>query len=465
MLQSRQHNTRSWFLAFGVSVLSVAGCGGGGGGGDDTPAPPSKAQTPPPEQTPLEKTPLAFAIETAEDAAKKSIREVELALIYTRFAIQILNRPGIPVGTSTRNCALSGTESIDFADVDNSGTPTNKDTVTVRYEDCRDDASLLLKGQYILSLNSPPPGAEAVGSSGGVVQFAQFNAVVTDKSTGGTQINGIPTSAAPASLELNGNVAFSSTASDTMEELRAWTDDKGLQMQILDPTNPHTETLILTTAIKTLDYARATYSINLDSKLQSQLLSGEIAVSTPTSVTGSLNAFPTGGFFQVKGAVAIADVHGNAISPSKVDLRYSDSNHKDTSLSSPDWKDFCSLFYFWDPAYGTPEKDVVPTPPDMLYNSIPTGGVLSTKPTIIIQLARPLAGTAAPKFVFQPPQSSSAPSVNAAVAINGARLTLTPPQGTSLQPMTIYNIVPDQASYPAANGPALIIPTFAFSTE
>jgi hypothetical protein len=137
----------------------------------------------------------------------------------------------------------------------------------------------------------------------------------------------------------------------------------------------------------------------------------------------------------------------------------------DVSLGSPDWKDFSSLFYFWDSAHGSPGKDVVPTPSDVLYNSIPTNGILSTDPEIVLQLARPLAATAAPKFVFQPPQSSSAPGVDAEVVINGARLTLRPPTSQPLQSMTIYNVVPDQSSYPAAKGAALVIPTFAFSTE
>jgi len=427
-----------------VGILSAlgAGCGGGGGGGSDAPATqPSKSQTPP-EQQPVEKTPLLFNMGTAPQVAAQGIRQAELALLYTHSAVQVLRRDTIPTGSTTRNCAQEGTESIDFADVDHDGKPTKGDSVTVRYESCRNDDSLRLDGQFTLALTAATVGT-GVSAFGGTVTFASFKA--------------LPKNAA-GPLELNGNVQFSSTISGAMEQISVNTDDKGLKMASDDPANAFTETLVMRNASKNLDHGNATYSVSLDTTLQSELLHGQIDVTTPTVVVGPLDSFPTSGMFRVQGSAAIVDVSGSS---HLADARYSDGTNNNVSLGSSNWTDFCSLFFFWDSDHGS-SADVRDSPPGVLYTSIPDSGVLSITPGIMLQLARPLASgePADGSFTF----NSEAGDIDAKISGAGsARLTLEPT--TPLAAKTAYTLAPTRSSFKDKNGGALVIGSYSFTTQ
>lgn len=443
MPQSQQQKARSWFFWICVSALPVAGCGGGGGGGSDTPASPGQPGSK--AQTPAEQVPLAINAASAVNAAHVGIGEIEFVLASADEAVRTLRNLDMSASSRTLACSnQDGKKTINLSDPDLNRAPSAGDVFTVNFSDCRDDnLDRLIDGQLIVSVLSTYAVPGYSSSLSGNVQFSGFRVLSGALST-------VP-------FELSGTVAFSNDVQDLAETFSVTAAAGNLKLTVRSPDKLYEEAVILSTAKKMLRHDRADYTVTLDTTLQSQYLSGQVKVTTPTAITGPLDSFPTQGNFRVEGSSTV-DIQPAGANATVV---FSDTVTNASNIGSRPWTDFSSLWFFWDSNHGD-TRDVKLTAPDVLYTSIPDSGALPVNLSIALQLSRPLASSSIPAFLFQP-QPPAAP-INASVDYKNARLIVT--TLTPLEPGTAYTLVPSNSgNFVDANGNPLVIGSYTFTTQ
>lgn len=292
---------RVW-VTMAFVVAGAVACGGGGGGGGAT----SGGTT---AQTPSASTPLVLTDTNGGTAAYLAASYGELVIALGELQAQWIGAwqdSGSP--TRSRACSNGGTETLTFEDRDSSGGVTPGDRLQVRLQNCysrwvdspitgsaqfqwgaRTDAThyvgtttfgddfLLVSADATLTI-SGPLALQFAGGNG--VTDMRVSAV--DEASlavvwrgGGTLIASAPNVGRRTALAVNRPFATADSYRDTLRGL---------------------------SASKRVDLTTARATTQLQFQMASEMLGGQLNVSTPTPLVAELGAFPQSGNLWATGA-------------------------------------------------------------------------------------------------------------------------------------------------------------------
>ena len=184
----------------------------------------------------------------------------------------------------TQACAVSGSVTVTFDDVDGNGLLSGGDLLSVQFNECRDSATSLYNGKAVLTLTSVPNASQITAS-------ADFQNV--------SSVQGGQTST------IDGTLVVVETDTDTDTITSIGTGASGLTVTVASPTYNDVVTLSAGTHV-TVDQQAAAgrTSLTLDGTLQAQSVPGGTVTLTTVSPIIQLDAdaYPSSGVLKVQGA-------------------------------------------------------------------------------------------------------------------------------------------------------------------
>lgn len=184
----------------------------------------------------------------------------------------------------TQACAVSGSVTVTFDDLDGNGLLSTGDLLSVQFNACRDSAASLYNGKAVLTLTTVPNASQIAAS-------ADFQNV--------SSVQGGQTST------IAGTVVVTETDSDTDSTTSIATGASGLTITVASPAYNDVVTLAAGTRV-TVDQqaAAARTSLTFDGVLQAQSVPGGAVTLTTVSPIVQLDAdaYPSSGVLKIQGA-------------------------------------------------------------------------------------------------------------------------------------------------------------------
>ena len=288
-----------------ASALALLTACGGGGGQDDRGDPPGATGL---SITSTNKDAVARAavtgglsvsnVQTATDAAGSGAQPNSAAA--RAQSVSALTRRALAAGVArttiastsahpaalgdTQACAVSGSVTVTFDDVDGNGLLSGGDLLSVQFNQCRDSATSLYNGKAVLTLTSVPNASQITAS-------ADFQNV--------SSVQG------PQTSTIDGSLVVVETDTDTDTITSIATGASGLTVTVASPTYNDVVSLSAGTHITVDEQAAAgRTSVTLDGTLQAQSVPGGSVTLTTVSPIVQLDAdaYPSSGVLKVQAA-------------------------------------------------------------------------------------------------------------------------------------------------------------------
>lgn len=413
------HRTRN--AALGCLASLLVGCGGGGGGGGGESPPPAGAQR---------EVPLLLTASNASDAATLGLGYGSLGLAFGQLAVDWADGLASS-GTAALAlpCPGGGTGSVRWTDADGNRVVGAGDQLVATLDACHlkvlEDR---FGGTLTVTLRSPGAGLQWAG-------------VIT--------IGSGFASAGQPSLRVAGELDFDLAADRLAKVLRV---RSGTQPLTLSATNGGQSVTDVVTQLQLRreirrDTARITHAVA--HRLSSDVLGGQVLVSTEVPWTNWYDTFPDAGRLAVSGAgTAVVRLEASAVGSSTFAVRLDAAAIG--SVNAPD----AATQYLWSGAGWVPQDDSQQNYQTSIaerstFVELTRPEATSVQPQLgplVWTYSRPLAPETLAGAVLRRQQSAPGltwgPSdVPTELKIEGAMLTVTPLQ--QLEPGDTYEVIFD----------------------
>lgn len=389
-------------------LLTLQACGGGGGGGSTaSPPDPAKAQ-------------LTINSANAYEVASNGLSFHEMIFEFGDAALTTIDATAKQSSFPVSTACVGGTETDDFIDKDSSQTVSAGDVITSTYNHCH-DATLggTVSGTITLTLTTPPASTAPTKWSG-KIEFSNFQIVLDNQPS--------------VQAELLGTIFFNSYADIISSTLEVYTEASGFQVSAHSSSKSDTETIVVNSSRKVLQYDQARYSFQIDGTMQSQSLGGAVTIRNTTPVSGQLGSLPdTGGLIFTGSSNSSVSFSAGTMSGNSgaVTLVISPQVNGQTAPTWL-WTDLSDGYIWYDPLNPTINA-VASNPPaafSVLYTNIPSTSpvtaISTSKPEIRLQFNEVVNSANLPSVTFPALLYPGVGSTTGDIEYHGALLIIRP---------------------------------------
>jgi hypothetical protein len=411
--------TRSVTIALAATVL--LGCGGGGGGGIESTVPANSQR----------EVPLALTASNASDAATLGLGYGSLGLAFGQLAVDWTEAIAEGGGAAlTLTCPGGGAGNVRWTDVNGNGVVGAGDQLTATLEACHlkplEDS---FSGTLTVSLRAPGTGLQRAGL---IAMGPTFG------------------SATVPPVRVAGELEFDLAADRVAKVLRVRSSVQPLVFSATDGSQTVADVVSQMQLRREVRRDTARVSTSIAHRLSSDLLRGEIVVSTEQPWTNWFDSVPDAGALLVRGAGA-PSVRLLAPAPAATSF---DVRLDGASVGSVFVADAATGYLWsgtgWAPQDETQRDYLILPAGDGAFVQLtrPEAATIAPNPgPFVWTYSRPLAPDAVTSAAFVRRQSAPGPSwapseIPAELSIEGAMLTVTPLQ--QFEPGDTYEVMFDR---------------------